>query len=74
MTTQQFISVPEAGRRQYGVGKAQSYQYAERGLIPTVRVGRKVLVPVAALERVAADLAERAEAHARERLDGGAIA
>ena len=72
MSEQVFISVPDAGRRQYGVGKAMSYAYVEQGLIPTVRVGRRLLVPVQALEALAAELAERAEAMARERLRGGA--
>jgi hypothetical protein len=34
------MSVPAAGRRYFGLGKYASYQAAEEGLIPYVRVGR----------------------------------
>lgn len=57
MSDQVFISVPTAGRRVFGLSKAQSYQYANQGLIPVVRVGRRVLVPVAALEQLTAEIA-----------------
>jgi hypothetical protein len=34
------MSVPDAGKKYYGLGKFASYQAAEEGVIPTVRVGR----------------------------------
>ena len=43
------ISVIEAGRR-LGVGKQAAYDAAHRGEIPIIRVGRRLLVPVAAFE------------------------
>lgn len=60
MDEQTFVSVEEGGRRLFGVGKAQSYTYVQRGVIPVVRVGRRLLVPVAALERLTEELAEEA--------------
>jgi len=45
----QTISVQEAARR-LGIGKDLAYQAAESGELPTVRIGRRILVPVAALE------------------------
>jgi excisionase family DNA binding protein len=48
------ISVPEAGRRYFGLSRGASYQAAERGEIPTVRVGRLLRVPVAAMDRILA--------------------
>lgn len=46
------ISVPEAGKRYFGLSRNGSYAAAERGEIPTVRIGRLLRVPVRALERM----------------------
>ena len=46
------ISVPDAGRRYFGIGKNAAYQAARRGEIPTIRIGKRLLVPLAALERL----------------------
>jgi len=47
----QTISVPEAGRKYFGLSRNGSYAAAERGEIPTIRIGRLLRVPVRALER-----------------------
>jgi len=39
------VSVPEAGRI-IGLSRTGSYAAARRGDLPTVRVGRKLVVPV----------------------------
>jgi len=44
------ISVPEAGRRYFGLSRNAAYDAAARGEIPTVRIGRLLKVPVRALE------------------------
>ena len=44
-------SVPEAGRRYYGLGKNASYEAARRGEIPVVRVGRKIRAVIPQIER-----------------------
>jgi hypothetical protein len=46
------VSVPEAGRRYYGLSRNGSYAAAARGDIPTIRVGRLLRVPIRAIERV----------------------
>jgi hypothetical protein len=46
------ISVPEAGRRYFGLSRNGSYLAAARGEIPTVRIGRLLRVPVRVLERM----------------------
>jgi hypothetical protein len=46
------LDVPEAGRRYFGLSRAGSYAAATRGDIPTIRIGRKIRVPVVALERM----------------------
>jgi excisionase family DNA binding protein len=38
-----------------GVGKNQCYDAARAGQIPTVRIGKRILVPKAALDRMLAD-------------------
>ena len=45
------MSVPEAGEKYYGLCRDASYAAAQRGDIPTIRVGRLLRVPVAAMER-----------------------
>ena len=44
------LSVPEAGRRYFDLGRNGSYDAARRGEIPTVRIGRKLRAVVTALE------------------------
>ena len=46
------ISVPEAGRRYFGLSRNASYDAAARGQIPVVPVGRLLRVPVRAMERI----------------------
>jgi hypothetical protein len=46
------LSVPEAGKRYFGLSRNGSYLAAARGDFPTIRIGRLVRVPVRALERM----------------------
>jgi hypothetical protein len=46
------LSVPEAGRRYFGLCRNAAYEAAARGDIPTIRIGRLLRVPVRALERM----------------------
>lgn len=47
------ISVVDAGEVFFGLSRTGSYEAARRGDIPTIRIGRKIVVPVAPLaERV----------------------
>jgi len=46
------ISVPEAGRRYFDMSRGASYAAAERGEIPTVRIGRLLRVPVRAMDQM----------------------
>ncbi len=45
------MSVPEAGRRYFGLGRNASYAAAARGDLPTIKVGGRIFVSVPALER-----------------------
>ena len=56
------ISVPEAGRRYFGLSRNGSYQAAARGELPTVRIGRLLHVPVRALERMLDAVGESGDA------------
>ena len=49
------LTVPEAGRVYFDLGRNASYEAARRGDIPTIRIGRLLRVPVAALERMLKD-------------------
>jgi hypothetical protein len=46
------ISVPEAGRKYFGLSKNGSYAAAARGEIPTIKVGKLRRVPVRLMERL----------------------
>jgi hypothetical protein len=45
------LSVPEAGKRYFGLSPTGSYHAARTGALPTIRLGPKTLrVPIRALE------------------------
>ena len=44
------LTVPEAGKRYFGMSRNASYDAAKRGDLPTVRIGKLIRVPVRALE------------------------
>ena len=48
------LSVPEAGRRYYGIGRNAAYRAAKRGEIPTIKVGDLLRVPIIQMERLLA--------------------
>ena len=45
---QPTMSVPDAGRY-FGLGRDSSYAAAKRGDIPTLRIGRRLVVPTASV-------------------------
>ena len=47
------ITIPEAARR-LGIGRNQGYECARRGEIPTIRLGKRMVVPLAAFEAMLA--------------------
>lgn len=49
-TQRKTLTVPEAAKI-LGIGKNQAYEAARRGEIPTIKIGKRVLVLAAALER-----------------------
>jgi len=57
------ITVPEAGKRYFDLSRDASYAAAQRGDIPTIRIGRLLRVPVRAMER----LLETAGRHEHQR-------
>jgi hypothetical protein len=46
------LSVLEAGKRYFGIGRAAAYAAAANGTIPTIRVGGLLRVPVRAMEHL----------------------
>jgi excisionase family DNA binding protein len=50
-TGRKTISVEEAGKR-LGISRNTAYEAARKGQIPTLRIGRLLLVPEAAFERM----------------------
>ena len=62
-TVRLVLSVKEA-REQLGLSRGLMYEAIRNGQIPSIRIGRRILIPRAALER----LLEKAGAH-KERGD-----
>jgi hypothetical protein len=50
-TSAKTLSVPEAGRQYYDLGRNAAYAAAKRGDIPTIQIGKLLRVPVRALEQ-----------------------
>jgi len=47
------LTVSIRGTAEYlGIGINQAYEAARRGAIPTIKIGKRILVPLAALERM----------------------
>jgi len=46
-------SIPEVAKS-LRIGRKAAYEAARTGEIPTIRIGKRILVPVAALERLLA--------------------
>ena len=59
--TEKTLSVPEAGKRYFGMGRGASYQAAKRGDLPTLKVGRLKRVPVRKLEAMLDAAGEKKE-------------
>ena len=56
------MPVPKAGRKYFNLGINGSYQAARTGEMPTVRIGRRVLACVPAIERMLGAQEEAQEA------------
>ena len=52
-STKQVLSVEEA-RRQLGISRGLMYEAIHRGDIPNIKIGRRILIPIVALERLLA--------------------
>ena len=50
------LTVPQAGKLYFDLGRNASYEAARRGEIPTIKIGRLLRVPVAAMERKLEDV------------------
>lgn len=48
------LTVPQAAKR-LGIGRSAAYEGVRTGQIPTIRIGKRIVVPVAALERLLAE-------------------
>jgi excisionase family DNA binding protein len=51
------LTVEEAGGR-LGISRTLAYELVRRGEIPSIRLGRRVLVPIQALDRMVASASD----------------
>ena len=52
-TTKDTITVEETAKR-LGIGRNTAYEAVKRGEIPSIRIGRRILVPTKALDNLLA--------------------
>ena len=45
------MSIPEAAKL-LGIGRTSAYEAVRRGELPVIMIGRRILVPIVALERM----------------------
>jgi excisionase family DNA binding protein len=55
----QTVTVEEAAQV-LGISRSSAYEAVRRGELPVIRIGRRYVVPRAALERMLSQVAERA--------------
>ena len=58
------LTVEEAAQR-LGIGRGSAYEAARRGEIPIIRIGRRILVPRLAFERMLSEAGHRRNSEAR---------
>lgn len=51
--SQQTLSISEAAKT-LGIGRSAAYEAARTGELPTIRIGKRILVPIAALDKLLA--------------------
>lgn len=54
------VSISSA-RKSLGLGRNSAYEAAKRGEIPTIRIGGRILVPIAALMRMLGDAGRKGD-------------
>ena len=54
MTAERKTRTIEEAAKALGIGRNQAYEAARKGELPCIRIGRRLLVPLAALERLLA--------------------
>ena len=62
MSKAKTLSVPEAGKAYFDLGRKASYAAASRGELPVIRIGRKLRVPVSLLEKMLKEAGSRTPA------------
>jgi hypothetical protein len=55
------LSVPEAGKRYFGLARNASYAAVHKGALPVIRIGSRLRVPVIALERMLSEAKPEAQ-------------
>jgi len=67
VTYPKTMSVPEAGRQYFDIGRNASYDAAKRGEIPVIKIGGRLRVPIVALERMLERAAAKVEGSLAEK-------
>jgi excisionase family DNA binding protein len=66
MAAPKTLTVPEAGKLYFDLGRHTAYEAARRGQIPTIKIGKRLRVPVAAMERLIEEVGTKKEKEAAE--------
>ena len=52
MEAEKYVLTVETAGRRLGLSRPSAYLAVKRGEIPVIRIGRRLLVPIAALEKL----------------------
>ena len=55
MVVERLVYTIEESAEMLGIGRSKAYEAAQTGEIPTIRIGRRLLVPKVALDRMLAE-------------------
>ncbi len=67
------LNVPEAGQL-LGLGRVASYEAVHRGELPVIKIGKRLLVPLGAVEKMLADVKPRSVTGSSETASAPAMA
>ncbi len=61
MSTGELTMTVEEAAKALRIGRSLAYELARRGELPTIRLGKRLLVPKAGLDRMLGAVSQRAE-------------
>ena len=58
-TKEKLVLTVEEARQKLGISRGLAYEAIRRGVIPSLRIGRRILIPYAGLKRIIEEAGQR---------------